>query len=82
VASLIWRTAQKNKEKKIKNRVAIGERVQAKVRGGSPVGRSETTGDRICERGRSFDGIAFRHAGLDRSHNTVRNSNKLFACGK
>jgi len=45
----------KKNRKNIKNRVAQKKTVQglqAKVREGSPGGRSETSGGRICERGR------------------------------
>ena len=43
----------KNNEKNINQKPSSSEEtVQAKVRGGSPGGRSETKGGRICERGR------------------------------
>jgi len=51
MAGLIYSTAQKRKIIKNKNKKPSSsqETVQAKVRGGSPGGRSETKGGKICE---------------------------------
>ena len=55
MASLIQRTAQKTKNKgklKTKTEYSPEETVRAIVHEGSPLGRSETMGGRICETGR------------------------------
>ena len=43
---------ENNEKNKNQKPSSSEETVQAKVRGGSPGGRSETKGGRICERGR------------------------------